>query len=125
MYKEEVLFYYKNQPHQKVLDNSTHAGVSSNLSCGDELKIQLLVEDGIIKDVGYIHSGCIISGAIASMISEKLIGSKIDILKNLDRESWLDSLNIELTPARRKCALVVYSAFMDSVKQNGEDHKKK
>ena len=55
---------------QLILQISEHG---HNPSCGDDLTLQLNVEDGIIKDAAYTGSGCAISQASASMM--------IDIIK--------------------------------------------
>lgn len=116
LYKEEVLFYYKNQPNKKKISKFNCVGNSSNSSCGDEVEVRFKVnKDGIIEDVGYTHSGCIISAANMSVMTEKLIGMKLSEAKKISKDDWLKELNLDLTESRKKCALVGYNAIKNGL----------
>ncbi|MEM2549324.1 MAG: iron-sulfur cluster assembly scaffold protein, partial [Nitrososphaerota archaeon] len=63
-------------------------------------------KDGVISDVKFKGKGCAISQASASKLTEKLIGMRIEDVKDLSRQDILDMLGIELSPVRLKCALL-------------------
>lgn len=116
LYKQELLFYYKNQPNRKKLDKKTHSGREVNTSCGDEINVELFVKDGIIKKVGYQIDGCIISNGAASMLSEYLEGKSVKDIKDFSKDRFIDILGIKLTPSREKCALMGYDAVKKALK---------
>ena len=61
--------------------------------CGDELKVQLSVDDqGRIEDIAFSGHGCAISQAAASMASDEIKGMSVDELMRLDRSFILDLL---------------------------------
>ena len=62
--------------------------------------------DGIIKTIGWEGSGCAISQASASLLSEHFVGKTVTEAQNFTTQNLLELLGIELTPARLKCALL-------------------
>jgi len=117
LYKEELLHYYKIQPNKKHLTDGNFFGKSVNTSCGDEICLELKIDDkGIIRDIGYSHGGCIVSGAVMSMMAEQLIGKKFAYVKSLSPDEWLSEIGFDLTDSRKKCALVGYRALKDCKK---------
>lgn len=114
LYKKELLYYYKNQPHKKHITDGNFSGESVNASCGDEIKLELKVDNkGIIRDIGYSHGGCIVSGAVMSMMAERLIGKEFKYVKSITPDKWLSDIGFDLTDSRKKCALVGYQALKD------------
>ena len=77
-----------------------------NPLCGDELGVHIVVEDGRVKDLRFHGQGCAISQAAASIVSEELIGKSVDELPELSAEWLIDLLGIDISPTRRKCALL-------------------
>jgi nitrogen fixation protein NifU and related proteins len=106
LYRDFILDHYKSprnfgelSPHD--LDFHDH-----NPLCGDELGVHIVVEDGKVKDLRFHGQGCAISQAAASITSDELIGMPVEEIKDLDADWVLDQLGIEISPTRRKCALL-------------------
>ncbi len=118
LYKDEFLFHYKNQHYNKTLKVKSHAGKDINSSCGDEVAIELEVENGVIKDIGYSSSGCIISTGAISILSDFIIGKNLDFAESLTEDEYIKLLGIDLTFARRKCALVGFRALKSALNKN-------
>ena len=79
----------------------------NNPLCGDELKVQLAVDDdGSVEDVRFSGHGCAISQASASMASDEVKGMPVDDLLKLDRDFVLELLGIDISATRMKCALL-------------------
>ncbi|PJA40293.1 hypothetical protein CO178_02410 [candidate division WWE3 bacterium CG_4_9_14_3_um_filter_34_6] len=116
LYKEDFLYYYRNQDNKRNLSGKTHIGESSNVSCGDSIKVELVVKNGNIVDVGYSSDGCMVSEVSASIMSEKLIGMKLAEVQNLSLQEYLNIVRLDLTVSREKCAMVFYDA-LTSVKK--------
>lgn len=99
----------------------SHEGV--NPSCGDELTLQLRIEDGVIEEASFVGSGCAVSQASADMMADLITGETVEEAKRLvslflgmikgealseeDREDLDEAAELESIsrmPARVKCA---------------------
>ena len=107
-YREEILEHYTHPHHYGVLENPDISHVESNPLCGDRIRFDIaLEEDGqTIKDVRFSAVGCAISKAAASMLSDLIIGKKLEEIRALSKDDVMDELGIDLGPVRLKCALL-------------------
>lgn len=99
----------------------SHEGV--NPSCGDELTLQLRIEDGVIEEASFVGSGCAVSQASADMMADLITGETVKEAKRLvglflgmikgealsedDKEDLDEAAELESIsrmPARVKCA---------------------
>jgi nitrogen fixation protein NifU and related proteins len=106
LYRDYILDHYKNPRNFGSLDPHDRDFHDHNPLCGDELGVHLRLEDGRIEDLRFHGQGCAISQAAASIASEELIGMALDEAAALPADWIIDLLGIEITPARRKCALL-------------------
>ena len=107
LYRENILQHYKNPHHWGELDAPDLEADDLNPLCGDELKVQLKIDDdGKIADVAFSGHGCAISQASASMTSDEIIGMPVEDLLKLDRTFVLELLGIDISATRLKCALL-------------------
>ncbi len=106
LYREQILEHYKRPRHWGELPDPDAEAEDFNPLCGDELKVQLRIEDGKVADVAFSGHGCAISQASASMTSEEIIGMPVDDLVRLDKAFVLDLLGIDISATRMKCALL-------------------
>jgi nitrogen fixation NifU-like protein len=110
LYREQILEHYKRphnwSPPKPELEDADLEFFDTNPLCGDELRVQMRVEDGKVADVAFSGHGCAISQAAASMASDELIGMSVDQLLQLDREFVLELLGIDISATRLKCALL-------------------
>ena len=107
LYRENILQHYKNPSNWGELENPDLEFFDSNPLCGDELRVQLHVDDeGVIRDVRFSGHGCAISQASASMASEEIVGMRVQDVLKLDRSFVLDLLGIDISATRIKCALL-------------------
>jgi nitrogen fixation protein NifU and related proteins len=115
LYAEEILDHYKHPRHFGHLEEPTLIFHDTNPLCGDEITLELRIEDNKVADVSFTGQGCAISRAAASMMSEEIVGMSLDELKGWDKESILDLLGIEVGPVRIKCALLPLKALKSAV----------
>ena len=64
--------------NNKVIENFTHKSKHKNPLCGDEMEISLIVENDVIKDMGYQCKSCIYCQASVSLLSRKIKDKKIN-----------------------------------------------
>jgi nitrogen fixation NifU-like protein len=111
LYRENILEHYK-RPHNWAppapplhsVDLEFH---DLNPLCGDELTVQIAVDDeGRVDDIRFSGHGCAISQAAASMTSDEVKGMPVRDLLALDRSFVLDLLGIDISATRMKCALL-------------------
>jgi len=74
LYRQVILDHSSHPHHHGVLDQSTNQIELNNPTCGDVIQLQMILEDDIIKDLRFDGSGCSISTASASMMSDVVIG---------------------------------------------------
>jgi nitrogen fixation NifU-like protein len=116
LYRDYILDHYKNPRNFGTLEPHDLEALEHNPLCGDELGVHLIVdEQGTITDLRFHGQGCAISQAAASIASEELIGMKADDVAALGADWIVDLLGIEISPTRRKCALLSLKAMRGAV----------
>lgn len=141
LYQELILEHYKHPRNKGELEQADVEMHLMNTSCGDEVRLQLRLEDGVIRDARHLGNGCSISQASVSMMSELLKGKTIpesialaqrftDMMHGdpaAAREKRMGSLRalagVSQYPVRVKCALLGWDALLQALKKIGEgDH---
>lgn len=116
IYRENILEHSKHPQNKGHLDPHDYAFEDTNPLCGDEVRIELRVNDeGVITDVAFSGQGCAISQASASMLTEIVTGMTVDEVKSMPKEELLDEIGIDLSPARLKCALLSLNVLKASL----------
>jgi nitrogen fixation protein NifU and related proteins len=106
LYRDNIIDHYQNPRNYGTLDHPDISYEDSNPVCGDELRIDLKIDQGRVVDARFQGHGCSISQASASMLTEDIIGKTLDEVKLIDKQYLLDLLGIPLGPVRLKCALL-------------------
>ncbi len=106
LYRDNIIDHYQNPRNYGTLDHPDISYQDSNPVCGDEIRIDLKVDDGRVTDARFTGRGCSISQAAASMLTEDIIGKSLDDVRQIDKQYILDMLGIPLGPVRLKCALL-------------------
>lgn len=83
LYRQVILDHSAHPHHHGKLDESTKTIEMNNPTCGDVIELELIVEDGIIKDIAFTGSGCSISTASASMMTDAVIGKPVSDAEHL------------------------------------------
>ena len=136
LYQDVILDHYKN-PQNKRLKPDYDAQVHHiNPSCGDEITLNLTLAGDVVESISWDGVGCSISQASVSIMSDLLVGKKIDEAQKIENEFLLlmqskgsivgnsDVLEdavalsgVSKYPARIKCALLGWMAYKDAVVQ--------
>src|SRR5918998_3269442 len=107
LYREAILDHYKHPHNFGELDDADLEFEDTNPLCGDELRVQLKVDDERrVTDIAFSGQGCAISQASASMVSDEIRGMSVDELVKLDKDFVLELLGIDISATRMKCALL-------------------
>lgn len=103
---EHILDHYRNPRNYGEIADADIRVKDSNPLCGDVVEMHIKVRDGVIEDIKFRGKGCAISQASASMLTERVMGKRLEDVKEIDRQQIIDMLGIELSPVRLKCALL-------------------
>lgn len=106
IYREIILDHFRNPRHKGTLDPNDYSYEDTNPLCGDEIRIDLRVNDGVVTEVAQSGRGCAISQASASILAEMIEGRPLEEVKTITKDDLLDELGIPVSPARLKCALL-------------------
>jgi nitrogen fixation NifU-like protein len=108
MYREVILDHAKHPHNFGALAAPDVSHEEHNPLCGDRVRIDLKIEDGIITDVAFQGRGCAISQASASLLTDELRGMPVDAARAYSKQDLLDLIGIPLdkNPVRIKCALL-------------------
>lgn len=101
-----IIEHYKNPQNFGHLENPDIVHEEGNPSCGDQIRIELKIDNNKITDVRFSGKGCAISQAAASILTEEIKGKTLDEVKQFDKQKMLDLLGIEVSAMRIKCALL-------------------
>lgn len=127
LYNDIIMEHSMNSYNKKDLDNYDYCQMGYNPNCGDEIKIQIKLNNDIIEDMAFTGHGCAISQSSTSVMIDTLKGKKITeakeiietfigmIKREITDEETLQKLedaiafkNVANMPARVKCALLAW-----------------
>jgi nitrogen fixation NifU-like protein len=112
LYQETILDHSKRPRNCHPMNDANREAEGYNPLCGDKLKLFLKVENDIVKDVSFVGSGCAISTASASLMTESLKGkTREQALKLLDR--FHDLLTTDTPVTKELGKLVVFCGVRD------------
>ena len=129
LYRQVIMDNYKNPKNKGLTHDDKYKFIHlNNPSCGDDMNVELLIEDGIIKDVRHDGHGCSICCSSASVMSETLKGKTVDEAKEIiidfyelvqgvepkNEEALGEAIayqGVSDFPARIKCATLSWKAI--------------
>jgi len=106
LYAENILAHYRAPQNKGELREASITHTETNHSCGDEITVQMNIENGRIADIAWQGAGCAISQAGMSMLSEEVKGMTLEKAGTLGQKDVHNLLGIPVGPRRFKCALL-------------------
>lgn len=135
IYNELIMEHSMNSYNKKELENADYSEIGHNPNCGDEITLQLKVNNDIIEDMAFSGHGCAISQASTSIMIDTLKGKTLEeakeivktfigmIKREIEDEEELKKLedaiafrNVANMPARVKCALLAWHTIEEMIK---------
>jgi nitrogen fixation NifU-like protein len=115
IYGQEIIERYNHPTNFGELENADFTRRDSNPLCGDDIVLQLKIDDKKISDVKFKYGAedkraCSICTATTSVLTDMIKGKDIEFVKTITKEKILSSLGLEhldeYSPIRIKCALL-------------------
>jgi nitrogen fixation NifU-like protein len=135
LYQEVILDHCKHPRNFHELAGATCSAQGHNPLCGDQLKLYLSLKDDTISEVSFVGSGCCISKASASLLTESVKGKTRADVENMFKQvhdlvttgeanGQLGKLavfaGVHKFPARVKCAILSWHALLAALKGQGQ-----
>lgn len=108
MLKNQKLMHHAKHPiHYGLLDHYTYSATIENASCGDEIHVTVMVDQNIIRAIGFTAHGCLLSKGAASILYEHLIGKSVSIVNQLTNDDLCSMIEgTEIGAMRMRCVLM-------------------
>ena len=136
-----IMDHYENPRNKGLVDDPRYIKVNMNSeSCIDDIDIQILVENNIVKDFRFDGVGCTISTASTSILSELVIDCEVEVAyqiikeyDNMIKELPFDEMllqeavvfkDVSKQANRIKCAMIGFNGLLellDSLKAGGNN----
>jgi nitrogen fixation NifU-like protein len=135
LYQQVILDHCKHPRNFRELAQATCTAQGHNPLCGDQLKLFVQTDGEVVRDVSFVGSGCCISKASASLLTESVKGRTRSEIRTLFEHvhamvttgERLDSLGklavfagVHKFPARVKCAILPWHALLAALEGQAE-----
>ena len=114
MYSEKVMDHFANPRNVGEIENPSGTGTVGNAKCGDIMKMDIQVENGVIVDVKFKTFGCGAAIATSSMATELVKGKTIDEALQLTNQAVAEALD-GLPPVKMHCSMLAEQAIHAAV----------
>ena len=135
LYQELILDHNRKPRNQRRIEDADRRAQGYNPLCGDRVTVYLTVADDVVIDVAFEGSGCAISTASASLMTQAVKGKSIEDARALfarfremlvsesathDDLGKLEALRgVKRFPARVKCATLAWHTLNAALEQSG------
>ena len=116
-YSQKVLDHYENPQNVGSFDkddDSVGTGLVGAPACGDVMKLQIKVEDGIIQDAKFKTFGCGSAIASSSLVTEWVKGRTLNEAKNIKNVQIAEEL--ALPPVKIHCSVLAEDSIKAAIK---------
>lgn len=83
LYREVILDHYRSPRNRRKLPEPDASADGNNPLCGDDVHVDLIIEDGVIVEIGVTGQGCSISQASGSMMGEAVRAESVAQVRRL------------------------------------------
>ena len=124
MYSEKVMDHFSHPRNVGELENPSGTGTVGNAKCGDIMKMDIQVENGVITDVKFKTFGCGAAIATSSMATEMVKGKRVSEALQLTNKAVAEALD-GLPPVKMHCSMLaeqaIHAAVEDYIKKHPEE----
>ena len=106
VYGEEILERYKHPVNRGKFSDADATARDTNPSCGDELEIDIKVNDHKLMEAKFSGVGCAISQASTDILIDSVKGKSLETIITFSKEEHLKRIGVDPTSLRVRCALL-------------------
>ncbi|MCX7681974.1 MAG: iron-sulfur cluster assembly scaffold protein [Anaerolineae bacterium] len=117
LYCEHILDHYRYPRNEGVLEDADISHQRDNPLCGDMIRLDIRLKDGVVEEARFSGRGCVLSIAAASMLTEEIVGRSVAELEAYQDEDIFRLLGITLGPVRARCALLPLQVLKEGLSQ--------
>ena len=117
LFYEELMDHFKFPRNKRPLCQSNFVADDRNPSCGDRVCIKGLIEKDMLKALCFDGSGCILSQATCSMLSEHVQGKSLKDILQLNKDEIVKLIGISVAQTRLRCALLSLQVLQQGITQ--------
>ena len=117
LYAENILEHFKNPHNTGELSDASIDHQEENLACGDELTLWLKIDEGKITSIGWAGTGCAISQASMSILSDEMFGKTEEEIEKFSKDDIYELLGVPIGPRRFKCALMSLHCVKNAIRK--------
>ena len=126
LYSEKVMEHFRDPKNVGEIPDADGVGEVGNPTCGDIMKLYILVEDGLIVDIKFKTFGCGAAIATSSMVTELVKGKSVDEALGVSNKMVAEALD-GLPPVKMHCSVLaeeaLHSAINDYYCKSGQEDK--
>lgn len=119
VFSPTVLEHFRRPRNHRRLEAPDVAREAYNPVCGDRIRLELRVGDGVVVDAAFRGDGCALSIAAASLLTELLRGRTLEAAAAFDDAELLAALDATVPATRLACALLPLRALRDGLAARG------
>ncbi|UWG95763.1 Fe-S cluster assembly scaffold protein NifU [Dehalobacter sp. DCM] len=123
MYSEKVIDHFTNPRNVGEIENADGIGQVGNAKCGDIMRISLVVEEDVIKDIKFKTFGCGAAVATSSMVTEMVKGKTLDEALQVTNAAVAEALD-GLPETKLHCSNLAADAVHAAIKDYMEKKTK-
>lgn len=116
MYSEKVMDHFRNPRHAGEMEKASAVAEVGNPACGDVMRVQIRVEDGIIRDAKFLTFGCCAAIAASDAVCELVRGKTLDEALAMTKQDILDYLDA-LPKPKVHCSILGIDALKAAIKE--------
>ena len=134
LYQQVIIDHNHNPRNFHEIEHPSHSAKGYNPLCGDKIDVYLTIRDDVITEVSFTGSGCAISKASSSLMTEALMGKTVveaqklfDSVRNMVTSGKTDADDIgklavlsgvHKFPARVKCAILPWHTMKNALEKS-------
>jgi nitrogen fixation protein NifU and related proteins len=136
LYQQVILDHSKSPRNFQILPNASHSAEGKNPLCGDQVTMYVRMEGNVVLDLSFQGSGCAISKASASLLTDALKGKSTEEVRSLFEKvrdmvttghAESDEIGklavfagVHKFPARVKCAILPWHAVVAAIDRKAD-----
>ena len=124
MYNEKVMNEFTSPSNVGELENANAVGTVGNATCGDIMKIFMVIEDNVIQDVSFQTFGCAAAIATSSVATRMVKGKTVEEALQITNAQVVEELG-GLPAQKLHCSVLAEEAIKEAIHNYLQEYKNK